>query len=208
MDSKWNTYSKEKIFAEYNGSATYGYDAAGRKITDSQKGTLAYNHLGLVKTVTKNSDVLTYTYDATGRRIKKELSGKTPRYYIDGVEYSGDTITIQTDHGRLRRSSANDPWKRSYFLTDHLGNVRVVIEADDSSSSGSSQSNTVTYLATMETNKSAEEEQYFANLTETRADKPFNYTSKNLSKKHFTLFFFQLKRKNEEMRNEKCIFVV
>ncbi|MDR1154254.1 MAG: hypothetical protein LBL04_06045 [Bacteroidales bacterium] len=39
---------------------------AGRMTNDSQKGTVAYNHLGLVKSVTKGSDVLKYTYDATG----------------------------------------------------------------------------------------------------------------------------------------------
>ena len=57
--------------------------------SDSQKGKVAYNHLGLVKTVTKNSDVLTYAYDATGRRLKKQLGANTARYYIDGVEYEG-----------------------------------------------------------------------------------------------------------------------
>jgi len=34
----------------FSETSTYGYDAAGRMISDSQKGKVAYNHLGLVKT--------------------------------------------------------------------------------------------------------------------------------------------------------------
>jgi len=32
----------------FSGTSTYDYDAAGRMTSDSQKGTVAYNHLGLV----------------------------------------------------------------------------------------------------------------------------------------------------------------
>jgi YD repeat-containing protein len=98
-------------------------------INDSQKGTIAYNYLSLVKSVTKGSDVLKYTYDATGRRIKKQLNNATPRLYMDGIERSGDTTMIHTEYGRIRRNAAADPWKWDYFLKDHLGNVRVVLEA-------------------------------------------------------------------------------
>jgi YD repeat-containing protein len=59
----------------------------------------AYNHLGLTKSVTKGSDVLKYTYDATGRRIKKQLNNVAPRWYMDGVECSGDTTMIHTEYG-------------------------------------------------------------------------------------------------------------
>jgi len=60
----------------FSGTSTYGYDAAGRMTSDSQKGTVAYNHLGLVKTVTKNSDVLTYTYDANSPPFEKAIGNK------------------------------------------------------------------------------------------------------------------------------------
>jgi YD repeat-containing protein len=133
----------------FNGTGTYTYDVAGRMINDSHKGTIAYNHLGLTKSVTKGTDVLKYTYDATGRRIKKQLNNATPRWYMDGIERSGDTTMIHTEYGRIRRNAAADPWKWDYFLKDHLGNVRVVLAADPATSSQSS-SNRVVYMATME----------------------------------------------------------
>ncbi|MDR1172903.1 MAG: hypothetical protein LBL24_10645 [Bacteroidales bacterium] len=49
---------------------------------DSQKGTVAYNHLGLTKSVTEGTDVLKYTYDATGCRIKKQLNNVASRWYM------------------------------------------------------------------------------------------------------------------------------
>jgi RHS repeat-associated protein len=160
----------------FSGTGTYTYDMAGRMTGDSQKGTIAYNHLSLVKTVTKGTDVLKYTYDATCRRIKKQLNNATPRWYMDGVERSGDTTMIHTEYGRIRRNATADPWKWDYFLKDHLGNVRVVLEAPSSSA----QSNTILYMATMEESKAATEDTYFANLDETRADRPYNYPDKNL----------------------------
>ena len=165
----------------FSGTSTYGYDAAGRMTSDSQKGTIAYNHLGLVKTVTKNSDVLTYTYDATGRRLKKQLGTEPARYYMDGVEYEGANLQfVATPYGRIRKNGSN--WEFDYFLKDHLGNVRVVLEAGSASPSSSVSpisSNTATYLATMEISKAEEEELYFANLNTTRADRPYNYPDKN-----------------------------
>jgi hypothetical protein len=70
-------------------------------------------------------------------------------------------------------------WNYDYFLKDHLGNVRVVLAAGPATASQSS-SNRVVYMATMEESKAAMEGPYFANLNETRADRPYNYPDKNL----------------------------
>jgi hypothetical protein len=88
-------------------------------------------------------------------------------------------LEIHTEYGRIRRNAAADPWKWDYFLKDHLGNVRVVLEAP-ASSAPSAQSNTILYMATMEESKTATEDTYFADLDETRADRPYNYPDKNL----------------------------
>jgi hypothetical protein len=149
-----------------------------RMTGDSQKGNIAYN-LGLTKSVIQGSDTLSYTYDGTGRRVKKRFGGLT-RHYADGVEYSGDTLKfIATPEGRIRKAGAE--WQRDYFLKDHLGNVRVVLDAGTSTSgaSFSSSGGSVTYLATMEENRAATEDTYFANLNETRTDVPYNYPDKN-----------------------------
>jgi len=167
---------KQLTNAVGNTTTTYVYSNAGRMISDSQKGTVTYNHLGLVKDVTKSSQKLEYTYDATGKRLKKKFGG-AERHYMDGVEYKGAAIDfVSTSYGRIRKSGSD--WIYDVFLKDHLGNVRAVLEAGSASSS-SSKSNTVTYLATMEENRAAEEEQYFANVAETRADMPFNYPHKS-----------------------------
>ncbi|MDR1155051.1 MAG: DUF6443 domain-containing protein, partial [Bacteroidales bacterium] len=160
----------------FSGASTYTYDDAGRMTNDSQKGTVAYNHLGLVKSVTKGTDVLKYTYDATGRRVKRQFKTETARHYIDGVEYEGSVLKfVATPYGRIRKD-ASGVWNYDYFLKDHLGNVRVVLEAPVSSTT----SNTILYMATMEESKAATEDTYFANLDETRADRPYNYPDKNL----------------------------
>jgi len=128
---------------------------------------MVYNHLGLVKTVTKNSDVLENTYDGTGRKLKKQFGSQTPRYYMDGVEYEGSNLQfISTPYGRIRKDGSD--WLFDYFLKDHLGNVRVVLEAG--SAGGSRGGNTVTYLATMEESRASEESQYFENVDKTRVD--------------------------------------
>ncbi len=162
-----------------NSIVYYNYDSAGRMNRDNNMDhTVAYNHLGLTKSVAQGSNTLNYTYDAAGRRLKKQLGSQT-RYYMDGIEKSGDTTLIHFAYGRLRRSSASEPWARDYFLKDHLGNVRVVFETTDGSSSSYSGSSWVTYIATMEESKAGEEDLYFANVNATRADRPFNYPDAN-----------------------------
>ncbi len=69
--------------------------------------------------------------------------------------------------------------ERDYFLKDHLGNIRIVFETADGASSSYSGSSSVTYIATMEESKAAEEDLYFANVNTTRADRPFNYPDAN-----------------------------
>ncbi len=149
----------------------YTYDAAGRLLKDkNQQIDYVYNHLHLVKEITKGTDKLEYTYDATGRRLKKKF-GNVQRYYLDGIEVSGDTLHVHTPYGRMRRIGANDTWKYDYFLKDHLGNIRVVLNAG--------QAGTSVYTATMEENKASEENLYFNNLDNTRADRPYNYPDNN-----------------------------
>ncbi|MDR2040621.1 MAG: DUF6443 domain-containing protein [Bacteroidales bacterium] len=152
------------------GNGTYGYDAAGRMTTDSNKGiTIAYNHLNLPTLITKDQETLEYTYDAIGRRIRKKFGSKE-RHYIDGVEYEGSELKfISTQYGRIRKTTSG--WVYDYFLKDHLGNVRVVLTSDPD--------NRQRYMATMEEGKSGEEGLYFDNLENTRSDRPYNYPDKN-----------------------------
>ncbi len=158
----------------------YEYDDAGRLKKDKNRNMeMAYNHLNLLKKVTKGSGTLEYFYDASGRRVKKKF-GNTERFYSDGIERSGDTLVLHTPYGRMRKLGANGAWHDDYFLKDHLGNVRVVLNAG---AVGAPTSNRVIYTATMEEAPSdssqGEETLYFDKIEETRADKPYNYPDRN-----------------------------
>ena len=165
-----------------NGTANYTYNEAGRLKKDDQKGitAIAYNHLGLPTKIEKGSSSanhLVYTYDGTGRKLAKQLGSGTKRYYIDGVEYENANLQfISTPYGRIRKETSG--WQYDYFLKDHLGNVRVVLEAGTAGGSRGGD-NTAVYIATMEESRAAEESQYFENVDATRADRPFNYPDKN-----------------------------
>ena len=160
--------------ATYGSTSNYTYNSAGRLFTDSGKGInqIDYNHLGLpvyIKYGNAAYQELKYTYDGLGRKLKKQTYTYTPRYYVDGVEYNGANIHfIQTPYGRIRRQGlwTND-WVFDYFLKDHLGSVRTVLTSEEYYP--------VRYIATMEEDRAAEENQYFENVEATRADMPYNY---------------------------------
>jgi RHS repeat-associated protein len=117
----------------YNGSrltgisgftnSNYGYDANGNLTSDSQKNiSLGYNYLNLPQTVS-GSQNLTYTYNAAGEKLQKQAGG-TVTNYIDGIQYTNNSIDfIQTEEGLARRSG--NSYSYEYNLSDHLGNVRV-----------------------------------------------------------------------------------
>lgn len=88
-----------------------------------------YNALNLPKTVTGIATV-SYVYDAAGNRLKKTTATET-RWYIDGIEYITNSTTpipaidlLHTTEGVARRSGTT--YNYEYFLTDHLGNTRIV----------------------------------------------------------------------------------
>jgi RHS repeat-associated protein len=155
-----------------SGGTQYVYDDAGRLTNDNNRGiAIQYNYLGLVKQVDRNNQTLKNVYDATGRKLQTIKPDNTTRTYIDGIEYIGSTLDfISTPFGRIRKNDADD-WVYDYFLRDHLGSVRVALTTDPL--------NTVTYRATMEEDRAAEENRYFENVDKTRADLPYNYPDRS-----------------------------
>ncbi|MBO9675317.1 MAG: hypothetical protein J7577_17855, partial [Sphingobacteriaceae bacterium] len=84
--------------------------------------TLGYNFLNLPQTVS-GSQNLTYTYNAAGEKLQKQAGGTTTNY-LDGIQYTNNSIDfIQTEEGLARRSG--NSYSYEYNLSDHLGNVRV-----------------------------------------------------------------------------------
>lgn len=111
----------------------YGYDANGNLTKDDNKGltSIDYNILNLPRQVVKtNGNVITYVYDAAGTKLAKTIDDGSPEtsYYDGPFHYIENVLQfIQTSEGRTRKSGST--FQYEYNLTDHLGNIRVSVDA-------------------------------------------------------------------------------
>ena len=117
-------------------SGSYGYDANGNLLNDSRRSLIIdYNVLNLVSEVRTGGTVTAaYTWLADGTKLGvRNGSGS------DGFEYAGSLI-YRKSGGGLQLSEAlfgegvirlndNGTQEVNYFLTDHLGSVRVIVDA-------------------------------------------------------------------------------
>jgi RHS repeat-associated protein len=107
----------------------YRYDAAGNLLEDRNRGaTISYNYLNLPAQVSVNGRTLGYTYDAGGQKHGMNVGGGANTLYEGIFEYdgAGNPSRIQTDEGQLVKVGST--WQWQYYLKDHLGNVRVVLD--------------------------------------------------------------------------------
>ena len=123
-------YSGNRLSSIVKGGTTYTYahDSNGNVTTDGIRGmTITYNYLNLPKSVVKGTDNLEFIYDATGVRLATKQNGTTQNYYTGAVVYKSDKTPdyILTSSGMIRKDGAN--YIRQYNITDHLGNVRSVV---------------------------------------------------------------------------------
>ncbi|OJV19830.1 MAG: hypothetical protein BGO30_00735 [Bacteroidetes bacterium 41-46] len=123
-------YSGNRLSSIVKGGTTYTYahDSNGNVTTDGIRGmTIIYNYLNLPKSVIKGADNLEFIYDATGVRLATKQNGTTQNYYTGAVVYKSDKTPdyILTSSGMIRKDGAN--YIRQYNITDHLGNVRSVV---------------------------------------------------------------------------------
>ncbi len=139
INYNYNNVNKSNRLAGLTGGVTgsFTYDLNGNATKDRTGMTLSYNYLNLPKTVTGTGKSIAYTYDASGAKLnrKSTVGGiTTEQDYIGGIEYSkasGANPVIEriaTEDGFLLNSSGN--YSYYYNLTDHLGNVRVVLKKD------------------------------------------------------------------------------
>ncbi len=158
-------------------STEYTYDANGNMISDANKliTSTTYNLLNKPNRITfSNGDYIQYTYDAAGSKLKQEvwissaLADKTE--YSSGLIFEdGELSLMSMPQGRIIAEKVADDYNYDYqyFLTDHLGNNRVMFA-----------SQTRTYTAGMETEDATEEEAQFLNIASTRhTDAVYNHTS-------------------------------
>lgn len=121
----------------------YKYDAIGQ-LTDNVSENLnyIYNTEGLVTEVKKNStSLIKFFYNDRGQRIRKESYGANPSTTYYSLDLSGNAIAIYTQsaggsitqselpvYGLSRLGVSNRSSITNYEITDHLGNVRAVVQ--------------------------------------------------------------------------------
>jgi len=106
----------------------FTYDVNGNGITNSRLGItkIDYNYLNLPSKLTKGTENLMYSYDASGRKLTKTL-GSAVTQYVDGIQYENGVLKfIQTEEGRILPNGSSYIYE--YFLKDHLGNTRAVVD--------------------------------------------------------------------------------
>jgi YD repeat-containing protein len=119
----------------------YVYDSNGnvRHDLDNNIGFVIYDIFNLPVTVytTAGAQHL-YYYNHNGNRVRKHVGGSS-EYFINGVDGRTEVVTNVNGSwatynlygldqiGQIRRSGST--WNRFYFLKDHLGSVRVTVNA-------------------------------------------------------------------------------
>ncbi|MGJ7033535.1 RHS repeat domain-containing protein [Niabella hirudinis] len=117
------------------------YDANGNLTKDENKNisSISYNVLNLPEQIIVTSPVggsggggtIAYLYDAAGNKLGKTVSetGQPQKVttYLGGMIFENGVLQfVNTEEGRVRLSGG--AWVYDYFLKDHLGNVRSVID--------------------------------------------------------------------------------
>lgn len=110
----------------------YSYDDNGNMEKDLNKhiASIEYNYLNLPELVTfENGNTVSYTYNAEGIKLRKVAnigSSVTTTDYVEGLHFVNNSLSfIQQTEGRAIKDGGTFVYE--YFLTDHLGNVRVTV---------------------------------------------------------------------------------
>lgn len=115
-------------------AADYAYDQNGNLTSDKNKGItgITYNALNLPQTVTMEGPnrSLQYIYDGAGNKLMSVFP-TTSTHYAGAFEYDGegDLVRIALEEGQLVQT-ADENFVVNYYLRDHLGNVRMVIDEE------------------------------------------------------------------------------
>ncbi|VXD14833.1 DUF6443 domain-containing protein [Marinoscillum sp. 108] len=124
----------DEEFSEGNQPNEYLYDQSGNMISDANKAisNISYNYLNLPEQVVVPEGTIYYTYNAQGVKLRKffdKTSGiDETTDYVGGIQYKNGALDfIQHGEGRAVKNGAGFDYK--YNLTDHLGNVRVTVDA-------------------------------------------------------------------------------
>ena len=116
------------------GTSVYQFDNAGNLTSDGNKGAgISYNILNLPRQISVNSQTVQYHYDGTGAKQRMSNTNNTVNTKYAGIfEYNENNYLtrIGTDEGQIAVTSNGNTYTANYYLKDHLGNVRAVINGE------------------------------------------------------------------------------
>ncbi len=122
----------------YNGNTgdniDYSYDDNGNLKQDLNKNItdIGYNYLNLPENISvAGKGSIVYSYDGVGNKLTKTVNetGQPQKVtvYLGNLIFENNALQfVNTEEGRARLESG--AWKYDYFLKDHLGNVRMMLD--------------------------------------------------------------------------------
>ena len=121
-------------------NGTYTYDENGNMVSDSRRALkLEYNCLNLLKDVKTSSGELKarYRYLADGTKLEVRDNNEINGFdYLGSLTYKKSSMGLQLEsasfgEGEIRANVSNGVGNEvNYFLTDHLGSVRVIVDGN------------------------------------------------------------------------------
>lgn len=132
---------KAEGFYDVSNTVDYDYDLNGNLSLDRNKGIsqIQYNHLNLPKKIVDQNNsmkTIEYIYNANGQKLARKSPENLTTYYSGIFVYEetleGDAVVprlkyILHPEGMVDMAST----QYQYFLKDHLGNTRVVVNSDN-----------------------------------------------------------------------------
>ena len=117
---------------------TYQFDKNGNMINDSRKNlSLSYNVLNLLSEAKAgNMTKAKYSYLAEGTKLQVRDAGSNGFDYLGSLAYRKSSAGLQLEsanfgEGVIRANVSNSVGSEvNYFLTDHLGSVRVIVDGN------------------------------------------------------------------------------
>lgn len=123
-----NTIPRDTIYS----GVGYDYDSAGNVLYDSHAGlNLRYNDLNLIEKVMRGDTIVAkYSYLSDGAKLSATDSAGNGLYYSGSLIYTkhGAALTMEScafTGGRFVATATGV--EARYFVTDHLGSVRAVV---------------------------------------------------------------------------------